>query len=57
MVLIPRDKHDEVDCLKAKEAELQKLIDFDVYTGVNDEGFFLHSDKKFTILVTFYFTF
>ena len=38
MVLIPRDKHDEVNCLKAKEAELQKLIDFDVYTEVDDEG-------------------
>ena len=38
MVLIPRDKHDEADCLKAKEAELQKLIDFDVYTEVDDEG-------------------
>ena len=38
MVLIPTDKHDEADCFKAKEAELQKLIDFDVYTDVDDEG-------------------
>ena len=36
MVLIPRDKHGEADCFKAKETELTKLIDFDVYTEVDD---------------------
>lgn len=38
MVLIPRNKHDEAECLKAKETELQKLVHFDVYTEVDDEG-------------------
>ena len=38
MVLIPRDQHDEADCLKVKEAELQTLTDFDVYTEVDDDG-------------------
>ena len=37
-VLIPRDKQNTEECIKAKENELQKLKDFDTYKVVENTG-------------------
>lgn len=38
VVMIPVNRHEEEECLKAKEAELTKLSSFDTYEEVEDEG-------------------
>lgn len=38
VVTIPRDRHQEADCQKAKDVELAKLSEFDTYEVVKDEG-------------------
>ena len=38
MVTIPKNRHDDQDCMKAKEIELQKLQSFSVYDEVPDLG-------------------
>lgn len=38
MVMVPRDEHGNEECLKAKEAELLKLKEFDTYKVVEDQG-------------------
>ena len=38
MVIIPREKHKDVDCLKAKKAELEKLESFKAFKEVDDVG-------------------
>ena len=38
MVMIPNDRHRDDDCIEAKKVELKKLLDFDSYEIVNDEG-------------------
>lgn len=37
-VMIPKDRQNTEECMEAKQAELQKLIDFDTYETVDDEG-------------------
>ena len=37
-VLVPREKRDSVECLEAKEKELEKLKEFGTYEIVEDEG-------------------
>ena len=34
--MIPKDKQNNQECIKAKADELQKMLDFDVYTKVDD---------------------
>ena len=36
--IIPRSRHNDPDCMVAKDVELQKLKDFDVYTPVENTG-------------------
>ena len=36
--MIPKDKQNNQKCIKAEADELQKLLDFDVYTEVDDKG-------------------
>ena len=36
--MIPKDKQNNQECIKTKAEELQKLLDFDVYTEVDDKG-------------------
>ena len=36
--IIPRSRHNDPDCMVAKDVELQKLKDFDVYTPVDNTG-------------------
>ena len=38
MVMVPKQDHGSEECKKAKEAELQKLKDFDTYKVVEDSG-------------------
>ena len=38
LVLIPRSKHGESECMQAKQVELKKLKDFDTYQEVDDTG-------------------
>ena len=38
LVLIPRKRHNEPECLAAKQVELQKLRDFDTFVEVEDTG-------------------
>ena len=38
VVMIPKDKQNNQECIKAKADELQKLLDFDVYMEVDDKG-------------------
>ena len=38
IVMIPADRHKDTDCMEAKNVELKKLVDFDSYETVNDEG-------------------
>ena len=38
MVMVPRGEHNSEECKKAKEAELIKLMDFDTYKVVEDQG-------------------
>lgn len=38
VVVVPKNKQNDQECLNAKIDELQKLLDFDVYTEVDDEG-------------------
>ena len=40
IVLIPRERHQEDMCVKAKETELNKLQEFDTYEEVDDVGQF-----------------
>ena len=37
-VMLPKERRDSPECIAAKEAELQKLKDFDTYREVADEG-------------------
>ena len=37
---IPRQKHGDMECMKAKHVELEKLRNFDTYEEVEDEGQF-----------------
>ena len=37
-VIIPRFRHGEVKCKEAKEEELSRFDEFDVYDEVEDEG-------------------
>ena len=45
LVLVPSERHDDNDCLKAKEAELKKLEHFGSYEEVEDEGQFKISTR------------
>ena len=36
--LVPRNKHGDEECVKAKNVELQKLQDFCTYEEVDDVG-------------------
>ena len=36
--MIPKDKQNNQECIKAEADKLQKLLDFDVYTEVDDKG-------------------
>ena len=36
--MIPKDKQSNQKCIKAKSDELLRLLDFDVYTEVDDTG-------------------
>ena len=36
--MIPRNRHGEANCVKAKQTELQKLQDFDTYEEIEDQG-------------------
>ena len=38
LVLIPRSRHEDKDCVEAKKMELEKLSSFGVYQEVDDEG-------------------
>ena len=38
VIMIPKDKQNNQECIKAKADELQKLLDFDVYMEVDDKG-------------------
>ena len=38
LVLIPKSRHSEEECVKAKKVELEKLKHFGVYQEVDDEG-------------------
>ena len=38
MVIIPKERHKDDDCIKAKEVELKKLKDFQSNSIVDDEG-------------------
>ena len=38
LVLIPRSRHEDKDCVEAKKIELEKLKSFGVYQEVDDEG-------------------
>ena len=38
VVMIPKNKQNNQECIKAKADELQKLLDFDVYMEVDDKG-------------------
>ena len=38
LVLIPRSKHGESECMQAKQVELKKLKDFDTYQDIDDTG-------------------
>ena len=38
LVLIPRPRHEDEDCVEAKKVELEKLKSFGVYQEVDDEG-------------------
>ena len=38
MVLIPQERHKDDDCKAAKQVELKKLEDFDVFKLVDDAG-------------------
>ena len=37
-VLLPKNRHNDTDCIAAKEAELQKLKDFNAFEEVDDIG-------------------
>ena len=37
-VLLPKNRHNDTDCIEAKEAELQKLKDFNAFEEVDDMG-------------------
>ena len=37
-MLLPRNKHDDPESIRAKEVELQKLRDFSTYEDVDDLG-------------------
>jgi hypothetical protein len=38
MVMVPRGRHGEAECVKAKEVELDKIKEFDTYEEVTDVG-------------------
>ena len=38
LVLIPRSRHEDEDCVEVKKVELEKLESFGVYQEVDDEG-------------------
>ena len=44
-VTIPTSKHNSIDCLEAKHAELERLKEFDVYEEVSDTGQYCISTK------------
>ena len=37
-VMLPKERRDSPECMEAKQLELQKLIDFETYEEVEDEG-------------------
>ncbi len=37
-VILPKERRDSPECMEAKQLELQKLIDFETYEEVEDEG-------------------
>ena len=38
LVMVPKEKHNDIECLKAKEVELKKLRDFDTYEEIENQG-------------------
>ena len=40
VILIPKNQHNDISCIKAKQTELEKLKNFDTYEEVKDTGQF-----------------